>query len=185
MLFLADLESKKKVILLPISFSMKHLNKIFFLIGILWLFSLHTFAQKSDYGTKNYKKHAVWIQMMNDPKANYFETIKAFREYWKDRVLPKEPFENESSEAFEKEVGLEKEGASEKEREREEKERQSNAQDGAINYGAEVRAFKGWMQDTKPWLRADGSIISAEERQSIIDKQSKELKAIELQNRKK
>lgn len=61
--------------------------------------------------------------MMDDPKANYYETLKAFRVYWKDRVLPKEPFETEGAESFEREVGLITDKASEEKREREEKKR--------------------------------------------------------------
>ncbi len=162
-------------------------TKIFLFSLTFALFSLAIHAQKTEngYNTKNYKKDPIWIQMMNDPDANYYETIKAFREYWKDRVLPKEPFENESVETFEKEVGLEEEGESKKEKEREERKRVKNSMDNKISYAAEVRAFKGWMQDAKHWLRSDGSIITAEERQKIISQQVVELKEIELKNGKK
>ncbi len=56
--------------------------------------------------------------MMDDPQTNYFETLKAFREYYKDRKLPKEPFENEEMEVFEKEVGLVTDKESEERREK-------------------------------------------------------------------
>ncbi len=39
--------------------------------------------------------------MMNDTSANYFDTVKAFREYYMDRVLPGEPWEGEGSDSFE------------------------------------------------------------------------------------
>src|SRR6478609_2373630 len=97
------------------------------ILSVLFFLFISTLALSQSagkkYNSKKYKKEPVWIEMMNDPKANYFETIKAFREYWKDRVLPKEPFETEGAESFEREVGLINEKESEKEREREEKKR--------------------------------------------------------------
>jgi len=136
------------------------------------------------YNSKRFKKEPIWIEMMNDPKANYYETLKAFREYWKHRVLPKEPFETEGAESFEREVGLISDKESEKEREREEKKRAKQKHKGP-DYSAEVRAFKGWMQSVKPWVKEDGTIMSEEERQAIINQQQEELRAIELKNGKK
>lgn len=135
------------------------------------------------YNPKKFSKEPVWIIMMNDPQANYFQTLNAFRDYYKNRILPKEPFENEEMEVFEKEVGLINDKESEEKRERrlKGKKPRTNEQD----YSAEVRAFKGWMQAVKPWVRADGSIVSAAEQQSILDKQSQELKELELKNGKK
>ncbi len=155
------------------------------LIGLVFC-SVISMAQNTGntYNPKKYKKEPLWIQMMDDPKANYFETIKAFRIYWKDRVLPKEPFETEGAESFEREVGLIDGKESEKEREREER-RRSRSNKKGVDYSAEVRAFKGWMQGVKPWVREDGSIISEQERQSLIDKQQKELREIEIKNGKK
>jgi hypothetical protein len=143
-------------------------------------------AQKPNkiYDPGKFKKEPLWIQMMDDPKANYYETIKAFRMYWKDRVLPKEPFETEGAESFEREVGLINDKESEKEREREEKKRLKQNRKG-VDYSAEVRAFKGWIQGVKPWVREDGSIVTEQERQAMIDKQQNELKELEIKNGKK
>lgn len=127
------------------------------------------------HSARYYRKHPVWIDMMNDPKANYYETIKAFREYWKDRELPKEEFENGTQDEFEKEVGLVEE---------EEHERKRAVKKG-VSYASEVRAFKGWLQSNKSWVRPDGSIISEDERQQIINQQRTELKEIERKNEKK
>lgn len=136
------------------------------------------------YNSKRYKKEPIWIEMMNDPNANYFETLKAFRNYWKERVLPREPFETEGAETFEREVGLINEKESEEEREREEKKYARQNKKG-VDYSAEVRAFKGWMQTVKPWLKSDGFIMTEEERQAIVNKQQRELREIELKSGKK
>lgn len=153
------------------------------LLAALVMFASALLSQQpKKYKPRQFKRQPVWIEMMNDPSANYYQTLRAFREYWKSRVLPKEPMENPDYETFEKEVGLLKEGESEKEREREKNRKQGEE---TIKYAAEVRAFKGWMQDTKPWVRADGSIVPMAERQSVIDRQAEELREIEKKNGKK
>ncbi len=171
---------------LSINFTMPVFSKFILSILLITFSSVFAIAQTAakTYDPKKYKKEPLWIEMMNDPKANYYETLKAFRNYWKDRVLPREPFEMEGTESFEREVGLINEKESEKEREREEK-RNAKRKNKGVDYSAEVRAFKGWIQGVKPWVRADGSILSEQERQAIIDNQQKELRETELKNGKK
>jgi len=157
------------------------LNKKMGLIATaIFLFSAMVHAQPAI----NYKKKPEWIRMMNDTSANYYETVKAFRLFFKDRVLPKEANEMEGRDSFEKEVGLEGENEkNEKERKRELKKKKQNPAEP--DYSAEVRAFKGWFYSTKPWVREDGSIIGPAERQQIVDRQQQELKEIEKRNGKK
>ena len=38
---------------------------------------------------KDYHNYPYWIEMMQDPTANFFETQKAFNLYWKDRKIEK------------------------------------------------------------------------------------------------
>jgi len=124
--------------------------------------------------------------MMNDTSANYFETVKAFREFFKERYLPEEPWEKqqEGGDSFEIEVGLEDEKKDGKKSDKE-KERENRKQDpNEPNYAAEVRAFKSWFYSIKPWVRADGSITGPKEQQAIIDQQQQELKATEKANGK-
>ena len=146
-------------------------------------FSQQFFAQS--YNPKDYKNKPLWIEMMRDPNVNYFETIKAFREFWKDRILPEEPFEDKAGDKFEFEVGLIEANESEFEREREERKRKRKGNQETLLYAADVRAFKGWFYSIKPWVRADGSIVSIEEQQQILDKQRQELNEIEMNNNKK
>jgi hypothetical protein len=154
------------------------------LITILMIVSVGVNAQQNEkkYTKRKFKKEPLWIVMMDDPSVNYYLTVRAFRDYWKNRVLPKEPFESEEKDLFEKEVGLLKENETEKERE---KEKNQKPGPETIRYAAEVRAFKGWMQNVKPWVRQDGSIVSREEQQQILDKQAQELRDIENKNGKK
>jgi hypothetical protein len=161
-------------------------RKISYIFILVLFLSLAVGAQNTTkkYSTRKLKKEPHWIEMMNNPNANYYETIRAFRLYWKDRVLPREPFEIEGMDSFEREVGLIDENESEKEREREER-RRAKQNKKRIDYSAEVRAFKGWLQDVKPWVREDGSIMTEQQRQAIVDKQQAELKELEIKNGKK
>jgi hypothetical protein len=156
--------------------------KLYLLSTTLMLMALFCNAQKVNTN-KSYRQKAVWIKMMNDTTANYFETVKAFRLYFNDKPLPKEPNEVEGEDAFEKEVGLEENNELKKSK-KEIKREQKKANAKLPNYTAEVRAFKSWFYSIKPWVRANGSIIGPAEQQSIIDKQQAELKAIEKANGK-
>ncbi len=68
-----------------------------------------TAQSQTDYKRKDYSSKPLWIKMMNDTTVNYYETVKAFRVYFKRRPLPKEPNEIEGTDRFEIEVGLEDE----------------------------------------------------------------------------
>lgn len=157
------------------------------LIFVVLFIQASLYAQTKIYNPKNFKKEPLWILMMDDPNANYYQTIEAFRAFWEDRQLPKEPFEDPRMETFEKEVGLIGEGETEEDRERklERKKRRKINTETERDYAAQVRAFKGWMQSVKPWVQADGSITSPQEQQRIIDAQQLELKKIEKNQGKK
>ena len=156
-------------------------NKYFFFAALL-LLCCSASAQTTSSST-DYKKYPVWISMMKDTSANFFETIEAFRQFFSERSLPKEPSEFEEEESFEKELGLEeKEGKKKTKRQLRREARKRNRLEP--NYAADVRAFKGWYNNTKPWVRDDGSIIGPKERQAIIDRQQNELKEIEKANGK-
>ncbi len=156
--------------------------KLYLLTSTIMLLSVLCNAQKVNTN-KSYRQKAIWIKMMNDTTANYFETVKAFRLYFNDKPLPKEPNEVEGEDTFEKEVGLEENNEHKKSR-KEVKREQKKVNAKLPNYAAEVRAFKSWFYSIKPWVRANGSIIGPAEQQAIIDKQQAELKAIEKANGK-
>src|SRR6187549_1092535 len=90
-----------------------------FLLFICISFTCLGQSETKKYNPRKFRKEPIWIEMMNDPNANYYQTIEAFRLYWKDRILPEEPFENHELDTFEREVGLESDEESEEERERE------------------------------------------------------------------
>lgn len=164
---------------------MKNYVKTTFLLLGLALCASAAFSQNTQmqYDRSKYRNEPVWIAMMNDPQANYYETILAFRTFWKGYALPGEPIELERNDRFEREVGLETETPSKDPNERaREKEREKNKKKRIIdgqNFAFEVKQFKGWMIDAKPWVQPDGHILTIEERQAILDQQQRELKAAE------
>jgi len=164
-------------------------QKLTYILILSCLFGISGFGQGTRKKEKEYKKNPIWIDMMNDPNANYFETIKAFRIYWEHRELPKEPFEEAGKDIFEKEIGLITDDESEEEREREierkHKKWSKKKNNPTINYASQVRAFKGWFHTVQPWVREDGSILSEEERQRILDAQRNELLELERLNQQK
>ncbi|MCC7505906.1 MAG: hypothetical protein IT259_11420 [Saprospiraceae bacterium] len=147
---------------------------------LLLFFTTGALAQQpaSTYDPNRYKDEPLWIQMMNDPNANYYETIEAFREFWEGYKLPGEPEEMTARDGFEREIGLE--SAEEREREKKEKKekKRRKAPDGG-DYSFEVKQFKGWWLDAQDWVQPDGRILPPEERQKLIEQQQKELKEIE------
>jgi len=66
------------------------INKVLlFAIAGLFVFS-NSFAQNNNSNpNKNYAEYPYWIEMMQDRSVNFYETQKAFNEYWKDREVTK------------------------------------------------------------------------------------------------
>lgn len=157
-------------------------KKIMLVTILLMFFSVKIQAQDKPRKI-NYEKEPAWITMMDDPKANYYETIKAFKKYYRERPLPEEPKELAEGDSFEKEIGLEEENGKKKSK-RELKREARRANPNEPNYAGEVRAFRAWFYSIKPWVREDGSIVSQAEQQAIIEKQQAELKEIEKANSK-
>ena len=112
----------------------------------------------------DYSKQPYWVAMMNDSTVNYFEAVKAFKAFWKNRKEPSE--ENEMKEHAErkkedhesrlgkvvhaKEIRLDKE--SEK-------------------YSLEYNKFLHWKMMVEPYVQPDGHILSQSERLEIWKKQ--------------
>ena len=68
---------------------MKFQGKVLIAFSMILFFSIHAFAQTKSK-TPNYSKHPYWIDMIKDPNVNYFEAVKAYDEFWKDRKKPEQ-----------------------------------------------------------------------------------------------
>ena len=95
----------------------------------------------------------AWIAMMDDPNVNYYEAVKQFDQYWKNRVKP--VVENDMFESAEDEH--------KKEEVKRKKERLSDT-DPAKLYAFEYKKFLWWMRQTEPFVQPDGRIKSMDER---------------------
>ena len=107
---------------------------------------------------QNYSKNPAWIQMMDDPNANYFEAKKAFDQYWENRGKPE--IEGEGSvEKEEKRSFLSKLLKSDQKEEQERHE-----------YAIEYKRFIRWKMEVEPFVQPDGSILTLEQQRQIWEK---------------
>lgn len=128
------------------------------------LITTMAFSQKNKQ-TPNYSKHPYWIDMMNDPNANYFETVKAYDEFWANRKKPTEEDDiiGQHKSASEKQNFLQRFFKSKEEREEEE----------IRKYKLDVKKFKHWQLKVKPYVQEDGRILSADEQLKLWQEQKK------------
>ena len=136
------------------------------MLTLLPIIILGTFASAQETKTKkdSTPPPPSWITMMDDPDVNYYEAVKAFNEYWKNKEKPIE--EGELFEAVENK---------EKEAELKQRKEKSKDEDPAKKYAFEYKRFLWWMKEIEPFVQSDGRILSMDERISQW-KQSKELK---------
>ncbi|HLN53230.1 MAG TPA: T9SS type A sorting domain-containing protein [Lentimicrobium sp.] len=55
--------------------------------ALLFVLLLSSITGNSQENKRDYKSYPYWIEMMEDPNANFFETQKAFNEYWDGREV--------------------------------------------------------------------------------------------------
>lgn len=111
----------------------------------------------------NYSKHPYWIEMMNDPKANYFETLKAFEQFWQNKKLPLEEDDviGQTKKEPTKNNFLSKLFKSKEEREEEE----------IRKYSFDIKKFNHWKLKVTPFVQEDGTILDADERLKLWQNQ--------------
>lgn len=139
------------------------MQKFSYIILLIVAFGSLTSSAQATKKNLNYSKHPYWIEMMNDPDANYFETLKAYDVFWENRKQPKEEDEiiGQSKTAEAKKNFLQRWFKSKEEREEEE----------IKKYALDVKKFKHWKLKTEPFVQEDGRILSAEERLKLWQEQ--------------
>src|SRR6478609_8199686 len=136
--------------------------KVIFIICTLVLCGLselnaQNYSPPSKATIKDYRKNPRWIEMMASPTANYFEASIAFDEFWKGKPNPIELMEHEGE-------GEEHEGEAHErisEREREE----------LIHYAMDYKKFKFWQIQHQGFIHADGTIMTEEEIQAMVQQE--------------
>ncbi len=156
-------------------------NKFLLIVLTIFLFSfsLPTLqAQNSDNKfTGAYSDNPLWIKMMDDPKTNYYEAVKAYEEYWKNHIKP-------AGEEEEMAEGEKSAGERKRESKRDEKkgakiiltteELKIKNEEETMKY--QVKRFEQWMREVKPFVQEDGRILSDQERMDIWNKQQEEIR---------
>ena len=65
------------------------MRKSIYLVLIVLFSTASLNAQTSDNQNLNYAENPYWIEMMQDPEANFYETVEAFNQYWEGREITK------------------------------------------------------------------------------------------------
>jgi hypothetical protein len=114
-------------------------------------------AQSSDRSKdKMYANNPVWIQMMDDPNVNYFEIDRAFKTYFEHHEMPEG--ENEViGESWEQERIPSK------------RKQRKITIENKMRFA--VKKYQLWREQMKPFVKADGSVMSSKERLDIWRKQ--------------
>ncbi|MGQ7944318.1 hypothetical protein [Flavobacterium sp. WC2509] len=111
---------------------------------------------------KEYRDSPKWIEMMNDPNANFYETNVAFDEFWKGKPNPLELMEGEE-EAFEE---LE-------ERSFVSRLFKSNKElkEESLKYAEDFKKFKFWKTQNEGFVKADGRVMTQDEIQQLVQQE--------------
>jgi hypothetical protein len=99
----------------------------------------------------------TWIQMMNDPKVNYYQAVEAFNAYWSKHEKPTED-SGEARDIYGKEKS--------------EAEKKAEAS-RSVQYVYEYKQFLNWMERNKNLVKTDGTLMTPAE---ILEQSEKERK---------
>ena len=99
---------------------------------------IHQHNRKSVNDTADFP---YWISMIDSPNVNYYQAVRAFELYWKNREIPVEN-DGEGKDIFNKDA--------------KEKDQKS------VQYAYEYKRFLNWQQRNKNLVTPDGTILSPE-----------------------
>ncbi|NDC31092.1 MAG: hypothetical protein EBZ58_09205 [Bacteroidetes bacterium] len=145
--------------------------KLFFCFMLL--LSLNAIkAQETKYNPKEYSNQPMWIEMMDDSSVNYYEALKAYEQYWQNRIRPQE-----------EEDAINEHGSRKAEREREKFEKKLAKMTPAertvfdrMKY--ECKRFDNWKREVKKFVQEDGHILSYDQKLEIWNRQQVEMKKL-------
>ncbi|MBK8847464.1 MAG: hypothetical protein IPO27_13315 [Bacteroidetes bacterium] len=131
-----------------------------FLSLSLFLMLTYALSFSQTYTDKEMRSKPLWIEMMNDTNANFYETVKAFDQYWEKREHPIE----------EEELIGEK-----KKSERQSKIARLFARNRRLNdsqhLAFEYKKFGWWRINNDGWAKPDGTLYTPEERKVMFQKE--------------
>ncbi|MFA6152252.1 MAG: hypothetical protein WC716_13080 [Chitinophagaceae bacterium] len=132
-----------------------------FLLSAMLILICCSAGAQSNQSKKNsdYTKKPLWIAMMDDPNANFFETEKAFELYWSKHEKP----EGEHEEIGER-----------AEREKTPGKRKQRKISAENDLRFAMKKYEVWHDQTLPYVQPDGRILSTEERLKIWKSQQQQ-----------
>ncbi|WP_165836345.1 hypothetical protein [Taibaiella soli] len=125
--------------------------KRLFLLAISCAITFQLSAQQKN-SEKEYAHKPLWIGMMDDTTANFFEVEKAYNTYWAHHEKP----EGEDDVIGEH-----------KEREKIPSKRKQKKIWSENDLRMAVKKYERWHESTLPWVRDDGRILTPNERLAI------------------
>jgi hypothetical protein len=127
---------------------------VLILLGLCCLLTAQ--AQQTKYSAKDYARNPVWIQMVDDTFANYFEAEKAYKTYWQHHAMP----------ATEHDVIGEH---AEREKIPSKREQKKIQRDNKMSMA--VKKYERWRQRMLPYVQKDGSILTPSQRLKLSEAQ--------------
>ena len=146
---------------LPSGFIFALVMKNLILAGVLALCTTLLEAQ-TVYSEKEYKKHPLWIKLMDDTLSNYIETEKAFSLYFTAHELPHEEDEI---------IGMR--SAEEMEKQNRESwllrlfKKKRDLSETELAFA--VKRYRHWTLMVAPWIQEDGSILYPSQRKTVLE----------------
>lgn len=126
----------------------------------------------SDKQLREWSKNPVWIEMIDDPNANYFETVAAFEAFWKNRELPEE--ENKILGASREDREHVETPSERRKKKRAERKMDKEEKEAAIlrhQYAFAVKKYHHWKLVVDPYVQPDGKILTKEEQLKLHEQQ--------------
>lgn len=131
------------------------------LAGVLALCTTLLEAQ-TVYSEKEYKKHPLWIKLMDDTLSNYLETEKAFSLYFTVHELPHEEDEI---------IGMR--SAEEMEKQNRESwllrlfKKKRDLSETELAFA--IKRYRHWTLMVAPWIQEDGRILYPSQRKTVVE----------------
>ena len=124
---------------------------------------------QTHYSKREMKKNPVWIGMIKDERSNYFEALKAFELYFTTHKFPvmEEEEMGKNEKLKERIVKSEAKFKKKKHRVAEDRNAAQKEKHEETKLAFEVKRFNHWEMQTRPYVKEDGSIMTAEERMKV------------------
>ena len=117
--------------------------------------SQHSFVSTK----KSYWKYPHWVKAIDDPSANYYKTVKQYDRYWSRHFAPNCSEEENELDRGRKDLDEDARPFYVKIFQSEER-----AKEKSNNLNIERKRFEKWKLEMMPYIKADGHIMTPEER---------------------